>query len=242
MSVRVGDFWSGATAAPLVVLSDFDYTISQVDVGDLIVQSLCPPSEETLRRDAAGEIGSREWYLDTMARADMAEALALADTVEVDPHFPPFVQWCKEQGIPLAVVSDGFGYYIEHILRKNGLGGLPVFCNEMPERGLLEFPHGNPVCERCACCKAGVSRRVRESGARVIYVGDGTSDVYASAFADWVFAKGHLAWYLERQGTPFYRFADFADVAGVLSANLDSFRDGSAPNRCTLAPSPHCKF
>jgi 2,3-diketo-5-methylthio-1-phosphopentane phosphatase len=242
LSSRVRDFWSGAAGAPLIVLTDFDFTISQVDVGDLIVETLCPPSAETVARCRAGEAGSRVWYLDSMVRADLAEALALADTVDIDPHFAAFAAWCREQSIPLAVVSDGFGFYIERVLGRAGLGALPVFCNELTEPGALAFPHGNPACDRCACCKAQVVRRTAETGARVVYIGDGTSDTYASAFADWVFAKGHLADFLRRSGSPFFPFDSFADVRRRLESGLPAFRAGEAPGRAQLAPSAHCRF
>lgn len=237
---RTGSFWSGAAGAPLIVLSDFDFTISQVDVGDLVVDTLAPPSAEERQRLEAG--GSRLFWLDTIVRVDMAEAAALADSVAIDPDFPAFAAFCRAEGIPLAVVSDGFWFYISRILAREGLGDLPVFCNEMPGQGRLEFPHGNPVCDRCACCKAAVARRVRESGARIVYVGDGTSDMYASAFADWVFAKGSLARFLTEQGTPFFPFDSFAEVFRRLAADLDGFRAGTAPGRVVLAPSLHCRF
>ncbi|HYF92238.1 MAG TPA: MtnX-like HAD-IB family phosphatase [Symbiobacteriaceae bacterium] len=235
-------FWSGVSQAPLVVLSDFDFTISQVDVGDLVVEELCPPSEETRRRFRTGEVGSRIFWLDSMARADMARAEELAGSVAVDPHFPGFVRWCRAQGIPAAVVSDGFWFYIDRILGREGLGELPVFCNEMPGPGRLEFPHGNPACDRCGCCKAAVAKRARESGARVVYIGDGTSDTYAAAFADWVFAKDHLARHLAAHGSPFFPFESFVDVQRVLAAGLKGFRAGTVPGRATLVPSAYCRF
>jgi 2,3-diketo-5-methylthio-1-phosphopentane phosphatase len=239
---RIGTFWSDAVTAPLVILSDFDFTISQVDVGDLLVETLSPPSPATLERIRAGQAGSREFWLDSMARVPVDKALALAGTVALDPHFGAFASWCEAQSIPLAVVSDGFGFYISQILGRNGLGHLPVFCNEMAEPGRLEFPHANPVCDLCACCKAGVARRLKEAGAHIIYIGDGTSDLYASAFVDWVFAKGFLARHLTEQGMPFYRFDSFADVAAVVQEHLEEFRDGTAPRRSSLPTHKTCRF
>lgn len=242
MSPRTGTFWSGAARAPLIVLTDFDFTITQVDVGDLVVETLSPPSAATVAAVRAGEAGSRVWWLDSMANVDLAAAEALADTVEIDPHFPAFVHWCEQESIPLAVVSDGFGFYIHRILTRHGLGHLPVFCNEMAGRGSLHFPHGNPACDRCGCCKAGVSRRLRAAGQRVVYIGDGTSDVYASAFADWVFAKGYLARYLQQAGTPYFHFDTFRDVASRLQSGLSAYRSGEAPGRITLPTHDHCRF
>jgi 2,3-diketo-5-methylthio-1-phosphopentane phosphatase len=239
---HIGTFWSDAVKAPLVLLTDFDFTISQVDVGDLVVETLSPPSAEVVERCRAGEAGSKVWWRDSMAKCSLDEALALADTVDVDPYFPGFAAWAAEQQIPLAIVSDGFWFYIQRILGKAGLEGLPVFCNEMPRTGTLEFPHANPACDRCGCCKAGVVKRLREMGARVIYIGDGTSDFYASAFADWVFAKGSLAGHLERSGSPFYPFDTFADVHRTVAGLLPAFREGTAPRRVTLSPHQHCRF
>ena len=239
---RIGTFWSDALGAPLVILSDFDFTISQVDVGDLVVDTLSPPSAATLERIRAGQAGSREFWLDSMARVSVDEALKLAGTVALDPHFRPFAAWCEAQAIPLAVVSDGFGFYISQIFERNGLSHLPVFCNEMPEPGRLEFPHANPACDLCACCKASVARRLKEAGAHIIYIGDGTSDLYASAFVDWVFAKGFLARHLASQGMPFYPFDSFADVAAVVQGDLASFRDGTAPRRSSLPTHKTCRF
>jgi len=240
--VRTGAFWSKAAAAPLVVLSDFDFTISQVDVGDLIVDTLSPPTPELHTSVNAGAVGSRVFWQNTIAQVDMFEALALAESVGVDPGFAPFARWCEEAGVPVAVVSDGFGFYVSRILRRDGLGDLPIFCNEMPEPGQIAYPHGNPACDFCACCKPRVSRRVRELGARVIYIGDGISDLYAAAFADWVFAKGRLARHMEAGGSPYYPLESFAQVLEVVRDGLPQFLDGTAPGRCTLGPSEICKF
>lgn len=239
---RIGEFWSDAAGAPLAVLTDFDFTISAVDVGDLITDTFSPPSAETMALYRAKQIGTRLYWWDSMARVDPVRAADLAATIGIDPHFHEFVDWCRSEGIPVAVVSDGFWFYISRVLSREGLDFLPVFCNEMVETGRLEFPHGNPVCDRCGCCKAGVARRLRLAGTRVVYCGDGVSDLYASSFADWVFAKGRLAQYLQKNGSPFFPLTGFDAVQERLSAGLDGFRAGTAPGRATLAVHEFCRF
>ncbi len=239
---RVRTFWSDADQAPLIVLTDFDFTISSVDVGDLVTETFAPPSAETLRRFATKQIGTRLYWLDSMVRADPVQAAELAATITIDPEFAPFAAWCEERSIPLAVVSDGFGFYIERILGREGLSHLPVICNEMERPGELLFPHGNPACDFCACCKAQVARRLRNAGKRVIYIGDGVSDLYAARYADWVFAKGRLERFMKEHGSPYYPLHSFADVYRALSANLPSFMDGSAPRRSTLPADSRCLF
>lgn len=239
---RNGAFWAAALGAPLVILSDFDGTISQEDVGTLIWERLTPPSPETLRRLAADEIGSRIAYLDTTAHVNLAEAEALADQVAIDPYVAPFVDWAAGQSIPLAVLSDGFTFYIDRILRREGLNHLPVFANEWVAPGELAWPHANPVCDRCGCCKAAVVRRLRQAGSRIIYLGDGVSDLYAAGFADWVFARDRLAMHMEEHRSPYFPLTSFADPLALLSENLERFQSGSMAGRSTLAAHPICRF
>lgn len=242
MSNPIEQFWSDAAQASLVILTDFDFTISHVDVGDLVTDRLAPPSPATVLRFGRGEIGTRLYWLDSIVRADLGQAAALADTVSIDPGFAPFAAWCRAESIPLAVVSDGFRFYIERILGREGLSDLPIFCNEMVAAGTLQFPHGNAACDICGCCKAQVARRVRETGARVIYIGDGVSDLYGAGFADWVFGKARLERYLQEHRSPYYPLTGFDAVLQTLQANLTSFRAGTAPHRATLGPNPRCRF
>lgn len=235
-------FWPRALGAPLVLLTDFDFTISLVDVGDLICGTLAPYPADVLARYARGEAGSRDLWLASFAHVDRDEAVALADRVDIDPGFRDLVAWAEREGIPLAVVSDGFTLYLEHILGREGLGHLPVFANRYVERGRLEWPNGNPACPLCGCCKAAVARRLKASGSRVIYFGDGSSDVYGASFADWVFAKSTLARFLEQNRSPYFPFTGFADALDVLRQNLDRFRDGTMQPRSTLRPHPRCRF
>ncbi len=242
MSSTIEGFWSDAAKASLIVLTDFDFTISLQDVGDRVCEELELYRPETLRQFARKEIGSRLLWLDSMARADRNRAQAIADTVGVDPLFPAFADWCREQALPIAVVSDGFSFYIRRILEREGLDWLPVFSNEIVGSGALRFPYANPACDFCACCKAAIARRARTLGTRVIYVGDGVSDLYAVGFADWVFAKGRLASHLRQQGSPYYRFDSFASVHRTLREHLDRFRAGHAPRHNQANPDPRCRF
>ncbi len=235
-------FWPRALGAPLVLLTDFDFTISVVDVGDLICDTLAPYPADVLVRYARGECGSRELWMASFAHVDADAAAALADRVEIDPGFRDLVAWAEREGIPLAVVSDGFTLYIDRILGREGLGHLPVFANRYVAPGRLEWPYGNPACDLCGCCKAAVVRRLKQSGSHVVYFGDGSGDVYGASLADWVFAKSTLARFMEAQGSPYFRFTGFAGALAVLQANLDRFRDGTMQPRTTLRPHPRCRF
>ena len=63
-------------------------------------------------------------------------------------------------------------------------------------------------------------------GRVVVFIGDGTSDRFAAAHADMVFAKGALARICAAEGWPFIEWADFADVDAEVERAFD---DGRLP-------------
>ena len=58
--------------------------------------------------------------------ADPAALLATAAAQPHDPGFVPFVRRAQAAGIPIEVVSDGFGFFIEPALDALGVPELPV--------------------------------------------------------------------------------------------------------------------
>lgn len=212
--------------APLVVLTDFDATISLVDVGDRMVEELAPLPPDALEN---GPITPRQFWELTVPRlaTRQTELAALIDSVSIDPTFIDFVRFCEQEAIPIAVVSDGWRFYVEPILERYGLSHLTVYCNEMQPDGTLIWPNGNPACDRCGCCKPTIVRGTKAQGSRVVYIGDGTSDFYAAVYADWVFARSTLERHARSQGSPCFSFPDFKYVQATLAANLEAFRDGT---------------
>ena len=71
-----------------------------------------------------------------MLDADRDTLIAFAlDHGMLDPTFPPFVGWCEANGVDVAIVSDGFAFYIEPMMRAAGLGHVTVITNEQAWRG-----------------------------------------------------------------------------------------------------------
>jgi 2,3-diketo-5-methylthio-1-phosphopentane phosphatase len=212
------------TAAGPIVFTDFDGTITQLDVTDEILAQLAHPSwQEVEQAWTRGLIGSRECLERQIALVDAsAEELdALLDAVPVDPTFAAFYRFTRQRGIPLYVLSEGFDYWIERILKRAGVNG-PVrngthmFSSALRLEGrrlIPSFPHSAEPCEHgCATCKAALIRRLGKGKHPVIFVGDGLSDRFAVAEADVVFAKRQLLAYCREHGKACHRFDTFAEV------------------------------
>jgi 2,3-diketo-5-methylthio-1-phosphopentane phosphatase len=219
------------------IFSDFDGTISQLDVTDLVLTQLAHPSWREVEVEwARGLIGSRECLERQMAlvSASTKELNALVDSVPIDPHFAKFYRFLRRRAVPFYVVSDGFDIIIRRVLKNAGLNGplrngTHLFSSVLKVRGRrLEpsFPYAGPSCKHdCATCKAEIIRQRRRSGSAVIFIGDGLSDRFAAQSADIVFAKRQLLAFCRENGITCRPFETFAQIEAELAIMLESKGD-----------------
>jgi len=204
------------------VVTDFDGTITKRDVAELILQEFTGDAWREIEK-LHPTIGTRETLRRQfdLVRASEGDVLTAAERLaELDPTFPPFVDWCRRGGVHLEIVSEGFDAYLEHLLRRWGLD-LPYRTNhaEFPDgRVVLTYPHADPACTLCGACKMGRVLRLRAQGYRVAYVGNGISDICPALEADLVFAKEDLERLCVRHGREHIPYRDFADVQRRLAA------------------------
>ena len=181
----------------------------------------------------AGLMGSRR-LMDlelAMVDADPADLLATAAAQPHDPGFVPFVRRARAAGIPVEVVSDGFGFFIGPALESLGVGDLPVITARTifeGRRARIEYPNGHPDCLVCGTCKRQRVLAHRAAGRRVVFIGDGESDRYAAGYSDIVFAKRSLVRICVEAGWPFQRWTEFAEIEAWLAEALDGWRRDSA--------------
>jgi 2,3-diketo-5-methylthio-1-phosphopentane phosphatase len=212
----------------MTVFTDFDGTITQLDVTDVLLAQLAHPSwQEVEQAWTRGAIGSRECLEQQIALVDTSaeEFHALIDGVPIDPTFAAFYRFTRQRGIPLYILSEGFDYWIERILKRAGVNG-PVrngthmFSSALRLEGrrlIPSFPHAAPPCEHgCATCKAALIRRLGKGKHPVIFVGDGLSDRFAVDEANVVFAKRQLLAYCHEHGKVCHPFETFAEVEQAL--------------------------
>jgi 2-hydroxy-3-keto-5-methylthiopentenyl-1-phosphate phosphatase len=217
--------------APLLaILVDYDGTIALNDVSDQIMAEHVPGDweAEAAKYDAGG-MGSRRlmtWEVD-LIDADPAELYATAASQPHDPGFVPLVERAKASGIPIEVVSDGFGFFIRPALASLGLADLPVVTASTTfsgRRARIEFPNGHPTCLVCGTCKRERVRAHQAAGRAVVFIGDGESDRYAAGYADVVWAKRALVKICVEAGWPFRRWTEFVEIDGWLERTLAAWR------------------
>jgi 2,3-diketo-5-methylthio-1-phosphopentane phosphatase len=224
-----------------VIFSDFDGTITQVDVTDAILNEFADPAWQDIEEEwVTGRIGSRECLRRQMAlvRASAGEINALIATIPIDPYFARFYQFIREAGIPFYVVSDGFDYVIRQVLRRCGvdgelLNGCHLFSSSLrvEDRSLaVDFLHWPLPCDHgCATCKPEVMRRLSGGHRPVIFIGDGLSDRFAAQEAEVVFARDKLLTYCRDQSIPCQPFSTFEDIERAVELLVDRSSEGGKP-------------
>jgi HAD superfamily phosphoserine phosphatase-like hydrolase len=232
-------------APPLAILVDYDGTIALTDVGDTIMVEFVPRPiwDELELAYETGRLGSREIMAREVALLppDPARVMAIVDAQGHDPAFAGFVRRARAAGIPVEIVSDGFGFFIEPAMRRLGvLDDLAIVTSRTrlpgPDGpGDISFPNGHPTCLVCGTCKRQRVLAHQAAGRAVVFIGDGESDRYAAGYADFVFAKRALIRICEGSGWPYARWESFAELDAWLADEIAAIATG----RPTVERRPH---
>ncbi len=218
---------------PPSLFLDFDGTVTERDATDVLLEAFADSRWLDIESDwQAGRIGSRECLRAQMAlmRASVEEVHTVLDSISVDRSFITLLNTCANLHIPVHIISDGFDYCIERILRRSGtkvgraIDAVQIFSSHLiPVAGgwQVEFPFFPEGClHGCATCKPAVMRQLNRTRARTIFVGYGLSDRYAAEAADVVFAKDKLAKYCDQQNLSYLLYEDLGRVAVYVESLL----------------------
>jgi len=207
----------------VLVITDFDGTLCTVDMGNRILNHFTRDGWQGID-DAylRGDIGSKTAYTQ-IAPFLKGTPEEMADYARrnggIDPYFGEFLRFAGDCGIDVQIVSDGLDLYIEAILTEGGFSDIPYISNSLLfANGVfsLAFPAWNGFCGRCGTCKRSIVEDRRKIYDRIIYIGDGHSDVCPSGHADLVFAKGFLYRKCRENDTACIPFDHFGNVLAHL--------------------------
>ena len=202
----------------IAVLSDFDGTIVPFNcvnaLFDRFGDPLCKELEERWMR---GEISVEDEFRQGFAtisatREEMEEFL---ESVPVDPTFPAFLEYCRVQDIPFAIVSDGLRWSIEHIFARHGIRGVKIYACEIaftPQGLQFAYPYFDPITPLGGTSKLALVRKYQRENYRVVFIGDGNNDSHPARAADLVYARDHLLMFTSTNNIPAIGFNSFDEI------------------------------
>lgn len=140
--------------------------------------------------------------------------------------FAQFINFCKINFIPAIIVSDGFEAIITEILKLNNLK-IPLIANDIKfisENKIFFDPQKrltNNNGKLIYAHKDDIVKKIKEASKRLIYIGDGISDIKAIMHADIVFARSSLKKHCKQNNISFFDFKSFYDVIESLKIILN---------------------
>jgi len=203
------------------VFFDFDNTITTIDVVFDLISRFSISRDWVVLEKAwqSGEINTRECLRGQMrnVRVSSHDLGQYLKTIRLDPYFLRLLELLRQEGVEPVIVSDNFQPIVEFILKNNGIQDAVVYANELrffKDRLVPSFPYQNPSCPYCAHCKK-THFHDDDPGSmkKIIYIGDGRSDICAALESDIVFAKDDLLEYFRKHRRPCVEFLSLADVA-----------------------------
>lgn len=203
------------------IFLDFDGTITKNDVGEEIFTKILDENivKKIVKDLLTDKISSRECWESLCGSAlikDKNEFDNFILSQEIEPTLHHFVEYCENNRFQLFVLSDGFDYYLEKILKRENLSHLNVFSNKLilNDDGKLipSFPYYNADCRSSANCKRNHIIENSDEDEFTIFIGDGNSDIDAIQYVDFIFAKDDLLKYCEVQRITYFPFKNFDDV------------------------------
>ncbi|MCK9614493.1 MAG: MtnX-like HAD-IB family phosphatase [Candidatus Omnitrophica bacterium] len=211
------------TLSKCAVFFDFDNTITPLDVIDDIVERFSINEkwrkiEEDWKR---GKIGSKECLKGQFAQVRIKKDafIRYLSTIKIDKYFPKILALLKRRKASVYIVSDSSSFIINNILKNNNIRGIKIYSNRLKlnnDKLVLEFPHFNKRCPKCANCKKSHLRKADIKDKITIYIGDGLSDICAAGYADIVFAKASLLKHFKKQNKKCIEFDTLAVVYNYL--------------------------
>ncbi|MFP4311745.1 MAG: HAD-IB family phosphatase [Nitriliruptoraceae bacterium] len=207
------------SAARAALVTDFDGTLTDRDVYELVLEHFGPPpGEHPFEAYRAGRLTHLEAMQRIFAQADDEQALVdLLPHVGLQPGLRDLVDRLDEAGWDVVVVSAGCQWYIDRLLAGAGVE-VTIHSNPgrfEPGRGLvIERPTGAFVSEEVGIDKAAVLRHVGSTHDPVAFSGDGLADLPpARLVPDRLrFARGDLAAAAAAEGLPTRSFGSWAEV------------------------------
>ena len=203
---------------------DFDGTITPEDVSFMILDAFGNRDwRKLLAQYKEGKITVAQFNgraVRTIKADEQTLVSFVRDKAKLRPGFQALLDYCHRQGFRFVVVSNGLDFYIRTLLSDIGAGDIEIFAAKTSfDSGSVQArylsPRGEQLEDRF---KETYLSSFRERGYRIIYAGNGFSDVAPAREADYVFATSELLTACKEMNIACMPFNDLNDVVKGLES------------------------
>ena len=201
-----------------LVQCDFDGTITEVDASFLILEEFARGDwhqvlqEHREHKISVGQFNARAF---AMVRVEQKILLrTIMRKVRLRAGFSELVDYCSKRDFRLVIVSNGLDFYIQALLDYYGLGEVEWHAAKTCFKvGNMEVQYIGPDGKLLEdAFKEAYIQLFLTQNYKVIYVGNGDSDIAPAKQAQHVFAREELLSYYQRNGLNCKPFEDFTKI------------------------------
>lgn len=197
-----------------IVFCDFDGTITTEDTFVHVCTHFAPEAVDRLLSEIfEGRMTLKDGIRQIVESIPSSMYPAMLDSVHdstIRPGFDEFLDFLDDEGVPFVVISGGLRGLVERQLgefkkRASGIYAADVDTDGEYIKVTSEFDDGPELVN-----KTQVMQQYDYTEA--IALGDGVTDHGMAMAASLVFARRHLARYLDKNDKPYNTWNDFYDV------------------------------
>jgi 2-hydroxy-3-keto-5-methylthiopentenyl-1-phosphate phosphatase len=202
-----------------IVFSDFDGTITAEETFVALLKQFTPElSAQLMPEMYAQRLTLREGVrrlLESIPTNQYPAILEFAQTKELRPGLPEFLDFLDRHQVPFVVVSGGVRIVVEQVLDQLQQRVAGIHAVDLDTTGefltvMSEFEAGTELV-------AKVNVMAKYPCDQAIAIGDSITDLNMALAAPIVFARDRLATYLDERGKAYLPWNDFFDIRDALA-------------------------
>jgi len=205
-----------------LIQCDFDGTITEEDIGFFLLDAFAQGDWRRLLQEYKEHkisVGHFNTQAFAMVKADRKTLLeAIKGKVKMRAGFQELIAYCSRRDFKLVIASNGLDFYIKAILKDIDLENLEVHAaqTQFHSEGLeVKYigPDGKQLDDGL---KEAYIKLFLRQGYRVIYVGNGDSDIFPAKYAHQIFATGELLAHCRENNLRCKPFNHLTDIVAAL--------------------------
>jgi 2-hydroxy-3-keto-5-methylthiopentenyl-1-phosphate phosphatase len=211
----------------MIIQCDFDGTITEEDVSFMLLDDFAQGDwrewleQYQQNKIPVGEFNTRAFAMVKATRAELLKAAR--EKVRLRAGLDELIGYCRRRGGRFVIVSNGLDFYIKAILKDAGLAGIEVHAararfHRGGHGGLKVRYIGPDNTQLLSGFKDAYTRLFLKQGYRLVYVGNGPSDLSPAAQAQRVFARDGLLDACREIGLECTPFDDLNDIVRGLES------------------------
>ncbi len=213
------------TAESWIVVTDFDGTLTEKDIGNELCKVFLPQEYKALsaaynnKELSLRDFQQKMWSHFPASREVFAEASLRAASLR--PGVNEFLELCAHKNVPVYIASCGMDVYIESVIERffskfaqaaiKGISCNKTFFNETELESILapnqDLTQAEPLHKGKWAQELGLAHR-----SKVMAIGNGGSDRTFMGHVDQLFATEKLPKICEEAGQKYTPFENFFDI------------------------------